>query len=146
MKNWNFADNWGDDYIDSRDIIARYEELSSEKESLEWDLENAEDDDEKQSCQEALDEWEDENDHEFTNLKSIIEQGEDSPDWSYGEGLIRDQFFTEYAEELARDCGYINDKTDRWPYTCINWEEAASQLQQDYFEIEANNEIYWIRA
>ena len=34
-----------------------------------------------------------------------------------------------YAENLADDCGYLeNDAAGRWPFTCINWEQAGREL------------------
>lgn len=38
-KDWNLNDNWGDDFVDSRDIMARYEELQSEYEELQSEYE-----------------------------------------------------------------------------------------------------------
>src|SRR5690606_9106081 len=40
-------------------------------------------------------------------LVALAKQGEDySVDWEYGETLVRDSYFTEYARELTFDCGY----------------------------------------
>jgi hypothetical protein len=39
----------------------------------------------------------------------------------------------EFAEQLAEDLGYINNDVS-WPYTCIDWEQAARELMYDYFE------------
>jgi hypothetical protein len=38
-----------------------------------------------------------------------------------------------FAENLADDLGYLN-KQMSWPYSCIDWERAASELMMDYFE------------
>jgi len=38
-----------------------------------------------------------------------------------------------FAQELADDLGCTN-KTDSWPYTCIDWKMAARDLMLDYFE------------
>lgn len=38
-----------------------------------------------------------------------------------------------FAEGLASECGDL-DKEPRWPYTCIDWTEAAEQLMMDYVE------------
>ena len=63
----------------------------------------------------------------------------------HGETLIRDTYFEDYARELAEDIGAIN-RDASWPNNCIDWEEAASQLQQDYFSVEYGDVIYWIRG
>ena len=39
----------------------------------------------------------------------------------------------EFAEDMADQLGYINNDVS-WPYTCIDWEQAASELMYDYFE------------
>lgn len=108
-----------DDVIDSRDVIERIKQLDG-----------TEDGDEKT---------------ELAALVALAEEGESSPDWSYGETLIRDTYFKEYAQELADDIGAI-DRNAKWPVNCIDWEEAASQLQQDYTSIDFDGVTYWIRS
>lgn len=39
----------------------------------------------------------------------------------------------DFAEETAESCGMI-DKSLSWPYTCIDWEQAARELMYDYSE------------
>jgi len=110
------------DVIDSRDIIARIEDLESDEESL--------DEDDKQ---------------ELKNLKALADEASTSPDWKYGETLIRDSYFVEYAQELAGDIGAI-DKNNSWPSRCIDWEQAAEELKVDYFSVDFDGVDYWIRA
>lgn len=113
-----------DDVIDSRDVIARIEELREMSESAEWTT--------------------DDND-ELTALEALAEQGEQyAPDWAYGETLIRDSYFQDYAEELAEDIGAVN-KNATWPNNFIDWEAAADALKQDYTDIEFDGVTYWIR-
>lgn len=108
-----------DDIIDSRDIIERIEYL-----------EGTED-------QEEIEELE--------ALKDLAEQGEGySPDWKYGETLIRDSYFRDYAMDLAEDIGAINHDAG-WPNTCIDWDQAARDLQMDYSCITFKGVDYWIR-
>lgn len=38
-----------------------------------------------------------------------------------------------FAHELADQLGYI-DRNVSWPYTCIDWEQAARDLMYDYVE------------
>ncbi len=33
----------------------------------------------------------------------------------------------------------------QWPYTCIDWDEAARQLQMDYASVDYDGVTYWIR-
>src|SRR5258708_38218098 len=110
-----------DDVLDSRDIIERIEEL------------------------EGLDERDEDEAQELVTLKALAEEASGSPDWSYGEVLIRDSHFTDYAQELAEDCGMLKDATS-WPLTCIDWEQAARELKYDYFSVEFDGVDYWIRS
>jgi hypothetical protein len=64
-------------------------------------------------------------------------------DW-YPVTLIRDSYFTDYAEELANDIGLTDDR-DAWPYTCIDWERAARELRMDYTSVEYDGVTYWYR-
>ena len=64
-------------------------------------------------------------------------------DW-YPVTLIRDSYFKEYAQELADDIG-ATDRNAAWPLNCIDWEEAASDLQIDYTTVEFDGVTYWYR-
>lgn len=55
--------------------------------------------------------------------------------------MIAEGYFTEYAEQLADDIGAI-DHTAGWPLNHIDWEAAASQLKQDYSEVEFGGTTY----
>jgi hypothetical protein len=66
-------------------------------------------------------------------------------DWEHGATLIRDSYFTEYAEELAEDIGAINPKVAGWPLNCIDWEKAARELKMDYTSGEFDGVTYWVR-
>lgn len=59
--------------------------------------------------------------------------------------VIAEEYFTEYAEELAEELGYINGKA-RWPLNCIDWSQAAEELKQDYTSFTMNGTDYWFRA
>ena len=118
-----FSNN--DDTIDVRDIIARVEELESEQS----------DDGEKEEL-ETLTELLDE-------LKGTGGDEEWRGDW-YPLTMIRDSHFEDYAQELAEECGDLNRKP-RWPYTCIDWEKAARELQYDYTSVDYNGTTYWVR-
>lgn len=59
--------------------------------------------------------------------------------------LIRDDYFTTYAEQLAEDIGAI-DRNAQWPMSYIDWEAAANALRQDYSECELDGVTYLIRS
>lgn len=138
--------------VDSRGIISRIEELEEMKEGYILN-ESAIPEEESPSWGEVADKqndveskW-DETDEgiELKALLNVQEQAEGYSDWHHGETLIRDSYFEEYAEELATDLGYM-DKSDQWPYTCIDWKQAAEELQQDYTSIDWDGVTYWIRS
>ena len=114
------------DVIDSRDVIQRIEELT--------DIDPEEiglDDEEKE---------------ELVALEELAKEASDyAPDWEYGEALIRDSYFEEYAQQLAEDCGMVNEAAT-WPNNCIDWERAARELQHDYTAVDFDGVTYWIRS
>ena len=73
-----------------------------------------------------------------------IEQ-EGITDWEYGETLIREDYFTEYAQQLAEDIGAI-DSNASWPLSYIDWGRAANALKQDYTEVSYRGTTYYARA
>jgi hypothetical protein len=82
---------------------------------------------------------------ELKALRDLRDEAEGSPDWQYGETLIRDSYFQEYAQELAEDIGAVNSDAS-WPNRCIDWEQAARELQIDYTLVELDGVDYWIRS
>lgn len=139
-----------DDVIDSRDIIRRIEDLESDRDT--WEINDpAAPDDENAPMVSDTDEsraaWAIENEddaEELRILKALAEEGEGYGDWNHGETLIRDSYFETYAQQFAEDIGAL-EGCDTWPATCIDWERAARELQQDYTSIEYDGETYWIR-
>lgn len=138
--------NNNQDIIDSREVIERINELEAEREELAEALSDAEVGPEAQAANEALQAWDDSDEaEELKNLKSLADEAEGyAADWRYGEALIRDSYFEDYAQQLAEDIGAI-DRHASWPGTCIDWKEAAEQLQQDYTAVDFDGETYWIR-
>ena len=111
-----------DDIIDSRDVIKRIDEL------------------------EGLDERDEDEQEELDKLKALQDEAEGySPDWKYGATLIRESYFTKYAEQLAEDIGNYSSRDVKWPYTCIDWEKAADELKQDYTIVDFDGTDYYIR-
>ncbi len=116
------------DIIDSRDVIARIEELELEQGDVD------------PGC------FPDEDQEELTTLKALAAEGADyAPDWQYGEALIRATYFKTYAQELAEDCGMVPEGNN-WPCYCIDWDRAARELQIDYTSIDFDGVEYWVRS
>src|SRR5687767_7294225 len=100
-----------DDVIDSRDVIEAIENYQSDASTSDVDPDD------------------------YRALLRLAEQASDyAADWEYGETLIRDSYFTEYAQQLADDIGAI-DANAAWPLSHIDWEAAADELKQDYTSV-----------
>lgn len=123
--------------IDSRDIIARIEELES---LIEDNNDLAEDEREDLTDEEE----------ELAILQKVAEEGENSPDWSYGESLISEDYFIQYIEELIDDCyemhKEMNSSAWPWRHITIDYAAAADEAKQDYFEIDFDGQTFYIRA
>ena len=126
----------GDNVIDSRDVIERIDELIAERDDFADDPMNHGKDWEIECLNEA---------DELESLEDLATQAAGyAPDWQYGALLINEDYFEEYARELAYDIGAV-DPDAVWPQNCIDWELAATQLKQDYTRIEWEDELYWVR-
>lgn len=90
---------------------------------------------------EGLDEWDQE---ELDNLRKLRDQAEGYCDWKYGETLIRESAFTDYVEELCQDCGYISKDFPWW--ICIDWDETARNVADDYTTVDFAGVDYYIRS
>lgn len=151
-----------DDVIDSRDVIARIDELTDERQTLLDAVEEAEEtladaddttadfvkeeaEDQLAEDRAALAEWDTDNAEELKALTDLAEEAEYSPGWKYGETLIRRSYFETYAQELAEDCGML-ENANSWPLTCIDWEQAARELEQDYMSVDFDGVEYLLRA
>lgn len=151
------------EYFDSRDLIARMEELESERSDLESELEACQEaheaavkagnttaalaaGEEVQKAADGITEWDDDNLDELEVLREANKWGENYvPDWRYGATLIDERYFTEYAEELAYDIGALQGN-EQWPHNHIDWESAASELAYDYTRFDFGGETYLVRC
>lgn len=119
-----------DDIIDSRDVIARIEELRDERDAsddaAQWD--------------------ESDEGKELKALEALAKGAEGyAADWQCGETmLIRYSYFRDYAQGLAEDIGAVSADAV-WPNNCIDWEQAARELRQDYTAVDFDGVTYWIR-
>ena len=154
----------GQDIIDSRDIIARIEELEGyEQEALDQanivnvDAEGMDDPDDAEDHREnglwtasggevygVTDDWDDITYDELKALRSLAEEAEGCGDWYDGATLIKASYFETYAEDLAQDIGAI-DRNARWPLSHIDWAAAAEELKQDYTEVDYDGVLYYVR-
>lgn len=134
----------GDDVIDVRDVMARVEEL-------EITLEDAQpmDDDERILSADGSEDLTEQSEEfqRLTALLSDLEGNGGDEEWRgawYPLTLVRDSYFEDFARDEAEQLDLIKSDS-RWPYTCIDWEEAAEELKQDYSTVEFDGVIYWYR-
>ena len=149
-----------DNTIDSRDVIARIEELEAEESELQQEIDEKEDQYTPEEltknpapvivAKEALKEWrESEEGQELIALKVLAAQGEDyapdweyyAPDWKYGAQLIHEDYFETAMDEMLEDCGDI--PRDLPSYLTITVDYDA--LKQDYTAIDFDGQTYYVR-
>ena len=154
----------GNDILDSREVQARCDELQEEHADLKDALDEAQGEldsldadaseadktaaqDAVDAAEEALSDWIDSNESEFEALKTLCEEGSNyAGGWQHGAALVKDSYFVEYAQQLASDMHGTRACDSSWPFNCIDWDQAANLLKQDYTEISAGGESYWVQS
>ncbi len=129
----NLKLNLNGDYIDFRDILARFEELEGILSDAHCAKEDVDEDDKE----------------EYDQLQAIIEDlkgyGGDEQwrgDW-YPVSLIKDDYFEEFAQQDLEDCGMI--PRDLPSFIAIDWTETADNMKQDYSSVEIDGTTYYYR-
>jgi Arc/MetJ family transcription regulator len=158
--------------INTRDLHKRQTELQEEKEALELGLEEAQEayndaqeeyqeatedteieeaadraaecSDNKDNVSTALRQWIDENQEELDVLNSL--EREVGDEWHHGVALIPESDFQEYAMGLADDLYGREMSNAAWPFSCIDWEQAARELRMDYSSCEYQGATYPFRV
>lgn len=132
------------DVWDTRDLIELYETL--ETELMDEYLEKATND---QEFSEWLESTPDELHTDLKQVLSVLEElkgnGGDEQwrgDW-YPVTMIAEHYFTEYAEELLKDCGDLPQEIPH--YIEIDWEATADNIKVDYSAIEIDGTTYYFR-
>ena len=121
------------DVIDVRDIIARVEELETEREGLDVTDPARDADLAAEHSQLA------------NILAELVGYGGDEQwrgDW-YPVTLIQDKYFEDHVRELLDDCGLIPQ--DLPHYIAIDWETTAQNVQVDYTPVEIDGLTFWYR-
>jgi rubrerythrin len=155
--------------LDGSELLKEMEELADELDSLQFDLEEMKE--ELQDLLEEFDELEDEGEVEDMKVvhASILEKEKDIVDaedelevWKaeYAERLqalqelseevnlsdaflIHEDDFTDYTEDLCKDCGYISDDFPSWIE--IDWDATADNVRMDYTSVDFDGESYLVR-
>jgi hypothetical protein len=82
---------------------------------------------------------------ELRTLQAFAEDF-DSNARHHGETLIREDYFEQYAEELAGDLHGREMEKASWPFDCIDWSKAADALRADYSNATFGGVDYLFRA
>ena len=99
------------------------------------------------NAKEAFEVFEDEFEAEITEYKKIAtfcEEMSNCSDFYYGETVIHEDYFTEYTEEMLKDCGYFPKDIPSW--IVIDFEATAENVKQDYSEFMYEGDRYYIRS
>ena len=126
------------DIIDSRNIIARIDELVDEMTEAGLDLP-----DQLKLRNEGFPPP-NETVAEWLILRDLEEEC-NYGDWQYGATLIRDSYFKDYAMDLADSIGAINRDLS-WPCDYIDWSHATDDLKMDYTSVDFDGVEYWLRS
>lgn len=130
----SFNFDQAEDVIDSRDIIARIDEME-----LEY---GPEDGDSIDTIH--LGKMDDDERFEYAALLDLRDAvNEISSEWDDGVTLIHEDYFEAYVEELVTDCGYLS--TDLPDFIKIDWAETADNIRVDYSSVTLNGNDYWVR-
>ena len=127
-----------DDVIDSREVVARIDELQAEKDAHE-DPEASHSESWADSDPDAAQELEQLNGW-YWKLRDV---GGDTPE--DGLTLVRETYWVDYVKELAEETSEIDFSKLTWPLTCIDWEQAARELQMDYTSVDFDGITYYVR-
>ena len=120
------------DTIDSRDVIDRIKELAAllaAHEKEQGDTTNSKP-------------FENQTELDLLNTLALIGLGVSIGYPAFQ--LVRDSYFKEFAVRLAEEACDCPGQHGYWPYTCIDWDQAATELQYHYRPFEFNGVKYWV--
>lgn len=166
-QDWKPTDE-NSDILDSRDLSARLDYLTSAKEDLELALNEADQaladerarllalddhedhdaelepfEDELEKAGEALREWQE--GEEYAEWKELDDNRDDiEAATSNGEAFIAESYFTDYCKQLCEDIGYLPKDLPGFIENNINWDGVADELKADYSTVTMfGNDWYW---
>jgi predicted nuclease with TOPRIM domain len=119
------------EYLDTRDLQERLEELEGERTDLQEAVNDAEGEEEKQTAHEELDSWEGDN---LEELEALWKLKDEVSEWDDGNTLVPEEDWIDYVEEMLKDCGDL-PRNLPW-YIEIDWEKTAENIAQDYGTME----------
>jgi hypothetical protein len=133
------------DYLDSRDLIEAQSTVESELDALRDELTEARADGDDGTVS-VLNQEVEALSGILDQLRIINDDGTTFPDWDTGTTLIPDTDFENYARDLAESIYGDEVRDYNWPFSCIDWSQAAYDLKLDYSQIYIDNQLYWVRG
>lgn len=130
MSYFDWADNIAD--INSEDILDT-RDLETIRNRLKKELKDIKRSDNNDESIEAS--------FELVDLLDGLEQ--EVPEWDYGNALIREDHFEDYAQDEAESFGYMDN--DNPLLSFIDWSAWADYLLNDYSSIKIGDETYYYR-
>ena len=137
------------DFIDTRDLIERRDELKQDMlnsflEDFEHYADRTDDFDdilfEEEEIQNWKEYWSDELE-EIAEIDSI--EDELGSEFEYGVTLVNEDYWEEYVEDLLIEIGYLPKDLPSWIE--IDWKATAENVKQDYTEVEYQGRTYYGR-
>lgn len=128
------------EYLDTRDLQERLEELEGERTDLREAVDDAEGEEEKQTAHEELDVWEGDN---LDELEALWKLKDEVSEWDDGNTLVPEDEWIDYVEEVLKDCGDLPPEIP-W-YIEIDWEKTAENIAQDYRTVDYLGTTYYYR-
>ena len=95
---------------------------------------------------ETLDE-EDSYDKERIEMIDDLKEEVGKDNFEMGVTFIRENYWVQYCEDLAYDCGYMDRQDNNNPlHYHIDWQGWADAVEMDYSQIDFDGDTYYWRA
>ena len=95
---------------------------------------------------ETLDE-EDSYDKERIEMIDDLKEEVGKDNFEMGVTFIRENYWVQYCEDLAYDCGYMDRQDDNNPlHYHIDWQGWADAVEMDYSQTDFDGDTYYWRA
>ena len=94
----------------------------------------------------TLDE-EDSYDKERIEMIDDLKEEVGKDNFEMGVTFIRENYWVQYCEDLAYDCGYMDRQDDNNPlHYHIDWQGWADAVEMDYSQTDFDGDTYYWRA
>lgn len=129
----NYINGLTNDVVDSRDLQERIEKLYCFIVMSDFRKEKLKDSNEQIELSQLL------------KFKKDCDDCEE--DFIHSLTIVNEDYWEEYAEDFAKDCGYVdNERGNNNPLNdCIDWKAWADKIKQDYTELEYDGDTYYAR-